>query len=59
MLCRKCYIPMTGVMSFSKNKHERYYKCPKCHDETKHVKINDSELDFGEYLHRELGKKRK
>lgn len=49
-LCRNCWTPMVGVMSFSKDKHEKYCRCPKCLSETKHTKINDSELDFGEVL---------
>lgn len=54
IICKDCYTPMVSVMSFSKDKHERYYKCPKCHDETKHIRLNDSELDFGEVLHRTI-----
>ena len=45
---------MVGVMSFSKDKHEKYCRCPKCLEETKHTKINDSELNFGEVLHRKI-----
>lgn len=62
MLCRKCYIPMSKVMSFSKNKkntYEKFYKCSKCRKETKHIEISKSELDFGEYLHKELSRKGK
>ena len=57
MLCKNCYIPMTGIMSFSKDKHERFCRCPKCCSETRHIKINDNELSFGEVLHRELNRK--
>lgn len=48
---------MIGVMSFSKDKHEKFCRCPRCYGETKHVKINDDELSFGEYLHIEINKK--
>ena len=50
---------MVGVMSFSKDKHEKFCHCPKCRAETRHTKLDDSELNFGEYLHRELERKRK
>lgn len=47
---------MTGIMSFSKDKQEKYNKCPRCYGETKHVKLRDDELTFGEILHKELKK---
>ena len=47
---------MQPVMSFSKNKHEKFNRCLKCFGETKHVKLRDDELDFGELLHKELMK---
>ncbi len=47
---------MTGIMSFSKDKHEKFCRCPKCCSETRHTKINDNELRFGEVLHREIKK---
>lgn len=50
---------MVGVMSFSKDKHEKFSRCPKCCSETRHTKINDNELSFGEYLYRELDRKMK
>ena len=56
-LCKYCYIPMVSVMSFSKDKHEKFCRCPKCRGETKHRILRDSELDFGEVLSRELHKK--
>ena len=56
MICRDCYIPMVNVMSFSKDKHEKFCRCPKCFSETRHTKINDNELSFGEVLHREIKK---
>ena len=47
---------MVGVMSFSQDKHEKFCRCPKCYSETKHKKLRDDELDFGELLHKELMK---
>ena len=52
--CMNCGNIMMGVMSFSKDKHERFCRCPKCCSETRHIKINDNELSFGEILHREI-----
>lgn len=56
VICKRCYTPMVGVMSFSSDKHEKFCRCPKCCSETRHTKINDNELSFGEYLHREIKK---
>ena len=55
-LCKDCYVPMVGVMSFSKGKHEKFNRCPKCFGETKHKKLRDDELVFGEVLDKELKK---
>ena len=55
-ICKDYYIPMVSVMSFSKNKHEKFCRCPKGRGETKHQKLKDEELDFGEVLHKELKK---
>ena len=57
-LCKDCYIPMVGVMSFSQDTHEKFCRCPKCFGETKHKKLQDEELDFGEVLSRELHKRK-
>ena len=54
--CRDCNIPMQPVMSFSKDRHEKYNKCPKCHGETRHIKLRDDELTFGEVFNKELHK---
>ena len=55
-VCKDCNIPMQPVMLFSKDKHEKFDRCPKCFSETKHRKLQDEELDFGEILHKELKK---
>ena len=55
-LCKDCYVPMIGVMSFLKDKHEKFYRCPKCFGETKHKKLRDDELVFREILDKELKK---
>ena len=54
--CKDCNIRMKGVMSFASDKHEKFNRCPKCFGETKHVKLRDDELTFGEILHKELKK---
>ena len=43
-LCKKCYIPMRNIMSFSKGKCEKFYRCMKCHIETRHQRIKKEEL---------------
>lgn len=49
---------MVGVMSFSKNKHERFCRCPNCNSETRHQEIRDNELSFGELLDKEIHKRK-
>lgn len=56
-VCRDCYISMIGTMSFSKDKHEKFCRCPKCYGETKHVPIRENDLSFGEYLYKEINKR--
>lgn len=55
--CSFCNAPMVKVVSFSKDKHEKFCRCPKCFSETKHMKIKDEELNFGEILHKEMNRK--
>ena len=57
-LCKECYVPMHPVMSFSKDKNEKFCRCPKCYEETKHKKLRDDELDFGELLNKEIHKRK-
>ena len=56
IICKTCNISMQPIISFSKDKHEKFDRCPKCFCETKHQKLKDEELDFGEVLHREISK---
>ena len=56
MICKDCYVPMIGVISFSSDKHEKFCRYQKCYSETKHKKLRDDELTFGEILHKELKK---
>ena len=58
IICKDCNTPMQPIMSFSKYKHEKFNKCPKCYGETKHRKINDNELMFGEVLDKEIHKRK-
>lgn len=55
-ICKECYVPMIGVMSFTKDKREKFCRCHKCFGETKHVKLRDDGLTFGEVLHKEFKK---
>ena len=57
MICKNYYIPMQSVMSFSKDKHEKFVHYPKCFGETKHRKLTDDEMDFGEILNKAIHKK--
>ena len=54
MICSNCNIQMVNVMSFSKGKHEKFCRCKKCKQETKHRKLRDDELDFVEILSKKL-----
>lgn len=58
MICRDCKIPMQPVMSFSSDKHEKFCRCPKCYEETKHRKFTNDELNFREVLSREIYKRK-
>ncbi len=57
-ICKVCNTPMVGVMSFSKDKQEKFCRCLKCYGETKHDLLRNNELDFGEKLHNELLKRK-
>ena len=57
MICSSCNIQMVNVMSFSNAKHEKFCRCNKCKHETKHKKLSDDELDFGEVLNRKVNNK--
>ena len=57
-ICRDCNVPMQPVMSFSKDKHEKFCRCQKCYYETKHRKLRDDELVFGELLSKEIHKRK-
>ena len=58
VICRTCNIPMQPVMSFSKDKHEKFGRCPKCFGETRHKKLRENYLDFGEVLDKEMHKRK-
>ena len=58
IICKDCNTPMQPVMSFSKDKHEKFCRCPRCYSETKHKKLRDDELDFGEVLEKEIHKRK-
>lgn len=56
VFCKICYTPMIGVLSFSKDKNKKVCRCPKCYDETKHEKIRNCDLKFGEVLKQTIRK---
>ena len=58
MICMDCNILMQPIVSFSKDKHEKFCRCPKCYYETKHKKLRDDELDFGEELNKAVHKRK-
>ena len=58
IICKDCNTQMQPVMSSSKDKQEKFDRCPKCFGETKHRKINDNELMFGEVLDKEIHKRK-
>lgn len=58
IICRTCSIPMHPVMSFSKDKHEKFNRCPKCFGETRHKKLREDDLDSGEVLDKEIHKRK-
>ena len=57
-VCRTCNVPMQPVMSFASDKQEKFCRCPKCFSETKHRKLKDDDLNFGEVLHKEIYKRK-
>ena len=58
MICKDYYVPMVGVISFLKDKREKFDRCPQCFGETKHRKLTDDELDFGEILNKAIHKRK-
>ena len=56
--CKDCSTKMVGVLSFSKDKNEKFNRCPKCYSETRHNKIKDNDLNFGELLDNEIRKRK-
>ena len=57
-LCKYCNTVMNNVLSFSKGRNEKFFQCPKCHDETRHQKIKDDELEFGEVINKDKRKRK-
>ena len=58
IICKTCNISMQPIMSFSSDKHGRFCRCPKCFGETKHKKLRDDDLNFGEVLDKVSGKQK-
>ena len=57
-ICRTCSVRMKQIMSFSKDKREKFCRCPKCYEDTKHRKLTDDDLNFGEVLNKEIYKRK-
>ena len=53
-----CNVLMQPIMSFSKDKDEKFCRCAKYYSETKHKKLREDDLDFGEVLSRETYKRK-
>ena len=58
MICMDCNVLMQPIMSFSKDKDEKFCRCAKYYSETKHKKLREDDLDFGEVLSRETYKRK-
>ena len=58
MICKDCYIPMASIMSFSKDRHEKFCRCKKCYSESRHQKLDEKKLDFREELSKALHKRK-
>ena len=56
--CRDCRTKMISILSFSKDKNEKFNRCPKCYSETRHNKIKDNDLNFEELLDTEIRKRK-
>lgn len=56
MNCYFCNSKVVEVLSFSKNKKEKYFKCKKCRAETKHQQIKAEDLDFKVLLKKMKGR---
>lgn len=57
-ICKKCKVKMANVVVFSRDRNERFCRCPKCHGETKHYKISDKELECEEVMCKEVHKRK-
>ena len=55
---KSCNVAVQRIMSFSKGKREKVCRWPKCYEETKHRKLTDDDLNFGEVLHKEINKRK-
>ena len=59
MIIRDNYnIFVQAITQLSKDKREKFDRCPQCFDEIKHRKLTDDELDFGEVLNKAIHKRK-
>ena len=50
LTCKVCGNKMNKVMRFTPKMKEKFYRCNKCKYESKHRRIAENELTFGEVL---------
>lgn len=55
-ICRDCNVKMREVMSFSKDKNEKFNRCWNCFGETIHKRLKQN--DFDKVLESELDKRK-
>lgn len=46
MVCDTCKSVMLKTISFSNSGNYKFYRCPKCKEETRHQKLKNEELTF-------------
>lgn len=44
-ICRDCNVKMREVMSFSKDKNEKFNRCINCYGETVHKRVKQNDFD--------------
>ena len=54
-ICKDCNVKMREVMSFSKDKNEKFNRCVNCYGETIHKKMKQN--DFDKILEREIDRR--
>lgn len=55
-ICKDCNVKMREVMSFSKEKREKFNRCSSCFGETIHKRLKQN--DFDKILEREIDRRK-